>query len=79
LSSARSGDKLIQSWPARVRAAFDEERSLLDVERDLVDRAELDSEGRDALWLYAWSYRDRFKRQPRSRPAPDRGPSFERH
>ena len=49
----------VSQLQARVRAALDEERSLLDVERELLDRADLDAERRDALWLYAWSYRDR--------------------
>jgi hypothetical protein len=53
---------------ARVRAALDEERSLLEVERELVDRADLDEERRDALWLYAWSYRDSRARARRPRP-----------
>jgi len=63
---------------ARVRAALDQERSLLDVERDLVDRADLDAERRDALWLYAWSYRDR-RNGRRRRPQPvDRPLTFRR-
>jgi hypothetical protein len=58
----------VSTLQARVRAALDEQRSLLDIEREVVDPAGLDAERRDALWLYAWSYRDRFKRRPRPGP-----------
>jgi hypothetical protein len=57
----------VSTLQARVRAALEEERSLLDVERELVDPADLDADRRDALWLYAWSYRDRISRR---RPRP---------
>jgi hypothetical protein len=67
----------VSALQARVRAALDEERSLVDVEREVVDGAELDPESRDALWLYAWSYRDRFKRQSRSRPVVERPLTFQ--
>jgi hypothetical protein len=43
----------------RVRVALDEEKSLLDVERNVVEPARLDPEDRAALWLYAWYYSDR--------------------
>jgi hypothetical protein len=58
----------VSTLQARVRAALDEHRSLLDVEREVVEPADLDAERRDALWLYAWCYRDRFKRESRPRP-----------
>ena len=59
----------------RVRVALDEEKSLLDVERNVVEPARLDPEDRAALWLYAWSYCDR--RDSRSR-RPRIGAGFRR-
>jgi hypothetical protein len=47
----------------RVRVALEEERSLVDVERSVVEPARLDPEDRAALWLYAWSYDDRLSRR----------------
>jgi hypothetical protein len=55
----------LETLRGRVRAALDEQRSLGEVERDLLTNAELDDDLRDALWLYAWSYREAARRRGR--------------
>ena len=43
----------------RVEAAVGEGAGLAEVEEQVIERAPVDREGRDALWLYAWGLLER--------------------
>ncbi len=53
----------------QVEAAVGEGADLTEVEEAVIDRAPVDREGRDALWLYAWGLLERDE---------DDGPRFSR-
>lgn len=55
-------------------ARLDAGEDLEAIERELIERAPLPAEERDALWLFAWSYRARSRRPTagRARPMPAR-------
>jgi len=48
----------------QVAEALDEGAPLEDVERDVIRRAPVSRELRDALWLYAWNLAERERQPP---------------
>ena len=51
----------------KVAEAVGEGADLHELEDRVIDRAPVDSESRDALWLYAWNLLERDREGPRFR------------
>lgn len=56
---ADTGGPAARHLRVEVAAALEARASLADVEREIIDHAELTDDGRAALWLYAWGVIER--------------------